>query len=78
MQNKDSINPLNMMPMESSQDPSPGQPFGLSKERETSSIPKANSEEKWVYPSEQQFWNAMIKKGWEWKKEHEKSKLLVV
>lgn len=74
MHNKDQINPLNMMPMESSQEPSPGQPFSLSTQRETSTIPKAGSEGNWVYPSEQQFWNAMIKKGWEWKKEHSKGK----
>lgn len=46
--------------------PSPGQPFPLSKERVTSGIPKAGSEENWVYPSEQMFWNAMLRKGWRW------------
>ncbi len=46
--------------------PSPGQPFPLSTERIRSTIPKANSEDKWEYPSEQMFWNAMLRKGWRW------------
>lgn len=55
-----------MPPM--NQNPAPDQPFPLSKEREVSSIPKAgNDEEKWVYPSQQMFWNAMLRKGWRWK-----------
>ena len=62
----------NMMPMNASQEPSPGQPFPLSVEREVSTIPKAGADEKWVYPSEQMFWNAMIRKGWKWQNEHEK------
>lgn len=46
-----------------SQDPLPDQPFSLSKDRETSSIPKFGTEsEKWVYPSEQMFFNAMVRK----------------
>ncbi|EDV22318.1 uncharacterized protein TRIADDRAFT_28549 [Trichoplax adhaerens] len=49
------------------QRPSPGQPFSLSTDREISSIPKASDkEEKWVYPSPQMFWNAMLRKGWKW------------
>lgn len=55
----------NMMPAPN-QRPSPGQPFDLSTNRVKSSIPKAGGDEKWVYPSEQMFWNAMIKKGWRW------------
>ena len=46
--------------------PSPGQPFPLSTSRVQSNIPKAGTEEKWVYPSEQMFWNAMLRKGWKW------------
>ncbi|OBS67333.1 hypothetical protein A6R68_04130 [Neotoma lepida] len=49
------------------QTPSPDQPFVLSTSREESSIPRADSEKKWVYPSEQMFWNAMLRKGWKWK-----------
>lgn len=49
------------------QQPSAGQPFPLSTSRVTSSIPKAGTEdEKWAYPSEQMFWNAMLRKGWRW------------
>lgn len=61
------INPYNMMPP-MNQNPAPDQPFPLSKEREMSNIPKAgNDDEKWVYPSQQMFWNAMLRKGWRWK-----------
>lgn len=49
--------------------PSPGQPFPLSTERIKSTIPKAGTEEKWVYPSEQMFWNAMLRKGWTWEED---------
>ena len=44
-----------------SQEPLPGQPFELSKDREVSSIPKADNT-RWVYPSEQMFFNAMVRK----------------
>lgn len=40
----------------------PDQPFSLSKDRQTSSIPKADTTENWVYPSQQMFFNAMVKK----------------
>lgn len=64
------INPNNQMPLEANQQPSVGQPFDLSKERQTSTIPKHNpvdeKDKYWVYPSEQMFWNAMIRKGWKW------------
>ncbi len=43
------------------------QPFSLPIERQKSSIPKAGTEETWVYPSPQMFWNAMLRKGWRWK-----------
>jgi len=47
-----------------SQEPAPGQPFPLSTSRERSTIPKAGGkeEETWVYPSEQMFFNAMLRK----------------
>jgi cytochrome c heme-lyase len=38
-----------------------------------SSIPKAGAvsedgkQESWTYPSQQMFWNAMLRKGWRWK-----------
>ncbi|XP_042627785.1 holocytochrome c-type synthase-like isoform X2 [Cyprinus carpio] len=56
------INPANMMPPPNQQ-PSPGQPFRLSVVREESTIRRAGSEQNWVYPSEQMFWNAMLRKG---------------
>jgi len=63
------IDPTNQMPPPN-QLPSPGQPFELSTERQKSSIPKATAEgENWVYPSEQMFWNAMLRKGWKWRDE---------
>lgn len=64
---KDNLNPNNMMPAQPAQQPAPGQPFPLSTERETSTIPKADGSGNWVYPSEQMFWNAMLRKGWNWK-----------
>ncbi|OAD60081.1 Cytochrome c-type heme lyase [Eufriesea mexicana] len=61
------INPLNMMPP-ANQQPAPDQPFPLPTERQVSSIPKATENaEFWVYPSQQMFWNAMLRKGWRWK-----------
>ncbi|GAB0087575.1 Cytochrome c heme lyase [Sergentomyia squamirostris] len=70
------INPLNMMPP-GNQKPSPGQPFPLPTDRQVSSIPKVTedgSKDFWVYPSQQMFWNAMLRKGWRWKKEDIKQK----
>ena len=45
------------------QRPAPDQPFPLPIERQKSNIPKAGSEETWEYPSQQMFWNAMLRKG---------------
>lgn len=59
------INPANMMPPPN-QTPAEGQPFSLSVKREESTIPRAGAEQNWVYPSEQMFWNAMLRKGWRW------------
>jgi len=68
----DEVNPLNMMPA-LNQNPSPGQPFKLPTDRQTSTIPKSIVKEGeapfWVYPSQQMFWNAMLRKGWKWKEE---------
>lgn len=44
--------------------PAPDQPFDLPTTREESTIPRHNTANKWVYPSEQMFWNAMLRKGW--------------
>lgn len=61
------INPNNQCPIEARQKPHPEQPFNLSTARQVSSIPKADGSGNWEYPSEQMFWNAMIRKGWNWK-----------
>lgn len=46
------------------QRPAPDQPFSLNTSRQVSSIPRADRDgEYWVYPSEQMFWNAMLRKG---------------
>merc|ERR1712226_1293233 len=58
------IDPRNMMPPPN-QRPSPDQPFALPIERQKSTIPKAGTEETWTYPSQQMFWNALLRKGWE-------------
>nr|DBA44794.1 TPA_exp: holocytochrome c synthase [Spirotaenia minuta] len=56
------MNPLNNMPLEANQRPAPGQRVPLSTEREKSSIPKGGTEDKWVYPSPQMFYNALVRK----------------
>merc|ERR1719412_1430122 len=57
--------PTNMMPP-ANQQPSPDQPFPLPTQRQASSIPNPNTGQTWVYPSQQMFWNAMKRKGWQW------------
>lgn len=49
----------------SSQEPHPDQPFTLAKDREQSNIPK-EAGKVWEYPSEQMFFNAMVKKVWDY------------
>jgi len=63
----DDVDPLNMMPPPN-QRPAPDQPFELPTDRQVSTIPKSGTEnEFWRYPSQQMFWNAMLRKGWRWK-----------
>jgi len=62
------LDPANMMPP-ANQQPSPDQPFSLSTERVTSNIPRGGTDGNWQYPSEQMFWNAMLRKGWRWEKD---------
>ncbi|KAI1883094.1 hypothetical protein AGOR_G00241700 [Albula goreensis] len=62
------IDPANMMPPPN-QMPAPDQPFSLSVSREESKIPRSGTEKNWVYPSEQMFWNAMLRKGWRWRED---------
>lgn len=59
------LNKLNMMP-ELNQRPQDDQTVDLPTERVISSIPKAKgADAKWEYPSPQQFYNALRRKGWE-------------
>lgn len=52
------------------QERSPGQQADLPLDREVSSIPRAKDSSKWEYPSAQQFYNALVRKGWETPEEH--------
>jgi len=56
------LDPRNMMPA-ANQQPAPGQVVPLPTERQRSSIPKAGTEQNWEYPSEQMFYNALVRKG---------------
>jgi cytochrome c heme-lyase len=58
------LNPLNFMPT-LSQSRSPNQTVDLPVERETSSIPRGDAEANWEYPSPQQMYNAMLRKGYD-------------
>ncbi|KAM6497096.1 cytochrome c and c1 heme-lyase [Amanita muscaria] len=66
--NHESIDPRNQMPS-LSQAPTPHQTIILPTEREESSIQRDNKS-KWEYPSPQQFYNALARKGWETPEEH--------
>jgi len=65
-------NPANQMPSSLSQLPSPGQRIPLSTSRAVSTIPKGDFKpshqlegtDTWTYPSPQQFYNAMKRKGY--------------
>ncbi|KAF9047175.1 cytochrome c and c1 heme-lyase [Hymenopellis radicata] len=59
---------LNQMPV-LSQTPAPHQTVSLPVERTISSIPRDGAE-RWEYPSPQQFYNALVRKGWETPEEH--------
>uniref|UniRef100_A0A6M2DNJ7 Holocytochrome c-type synthase n=1 Tax=Xenopsylla cheopis TaxID=163159 RepID=A0A6M2DNJ7_XENCH len=75
-QGQSDLNPLNMMPP-ANQQPSPGQPFPLPKDRQLSTIPKVTEDGSlafWEYPSQQMFWNAMLRKGWKWEQDAIKQK----
>jgi len=63
-----SVNPLNQMP-DLSQQPQSNQSIDLPLERSESSIPRDKSS-RWEYPSPQQFYNALVRKGWETPEEH--------
>jgi len=57
----EALDPRNMMPR-ISQNTAPGQRSDLSKFREVSTIPMADEDGNWVYPSSQQFYNALLRK----------------
>jgi cytochrome c heme-lyase len=59
------INPLNYMFSEISQDRASNQTFSLPTDREPSSIPKGTGEGNWEYPSPQQMYNALLRKGYD-------------
>jgi cytochrome c heme-lyase len=60
------LNPANAMPAVAAQSPTPGQRVPLSTARVTSTIPSGTSGEPlWVYPSQQMFYNAMRRKGYD-------------
>lgn len=60
----DHVNPANNMP-QPNQQPAPGQKYALPTDRVTSSIPSGDKgEPMWQYPSQQQFYNAMKRKGY--------------
>ena len=59
------LNPLNYMPGDLSQSrESEHQTVDLPTERETSTIPRSGESGNWVYPSPQQMYNAMLRKGY--------------
>lgn len=58
------LNPLNYMFAHLSQERAPNQTVELSVEREISSIPRGDSDGNWEYPSPQQMYNAMLRKGY--------------
>lgn len=57
------LNPLNYMFQTISQERAPDQTHALPTEREPSSIPKGTGDGNWEYPSPQQMYNALIRKG---------------
>src|SRR5256885_2278525 len=61
----DALSPENQIPTNLSHSPAPDQKIPLPTHRVISSIPKAHSTGYWEYPSPQQFYNALVRKGWE-------------
>ncbi|KAI1454401.1 cytochrome c/c1 heme-lyase [Annulohypoxylon moriforme] len=58
------LNPLNYMFRELSQAPAPNQTYSLPTSREPSSIPRGDGDGNWEYPSPQQMYNALLRKGY--------------
>ena len=59
------MNPLNYMFSDLSQERSISQKYALPTSRETSSIPRGDVDSNWEYPSPQQMYNAMLRKGYD-------------
>lgn len=59
------LNPLNYMPSDLSQKRAQHQTTHLPVERTLSSIPKGDAPGNWEYPSPQQMYNAMLRKGYD-------------
>lgn len=74
----ETINPLNQMPTLSQHQISANQAVRLPTDREISTIPKSQGEGgNWEYPSAQQLYNAMVRKGYSQSGEHVESMLSV-
>ncbi|KAI0197804.1 cytochrome c heme lyase [Astrocystis sublimbata] len=58
------LNPLNYMFSNLSQAPAPNQTHALPLEREPSTIPRGDGAGTWEYPSPQQMYNALLRKGY--------------
>lgn len=58
-----SINLLNRMPKHLPQTKAPGQIISLPTKRTVSSIPRLDINENWIYPSPQQMYHAILRKG---------------
>lgn len=59
------LNPLNYMPSNLSQTRASQQTIHLPTDRELSSIPRGDADSNWEYPSPQQMYNAMLRKGYD-------------
>ncbi|CAK7224894.1 holocytochrome c synthase [Sporothrix bragantina] len=58
------LNPLNYMFPDLSQDRAPNQSVALPTSREESTIPRGDGDGNWEYPSPQQMYNALLRKGY--------------
>ncbi|KAI0169301.1 cytochrome c/c1 heme-lyase [Hypoxylon sp. FL1284] len=59
------LNPLNYMFRDLSQAPAPNQSHALPTSREPSTIPRGDGDGNWEYPSPQQMYNALLRKGYD-------------
>ncbi|KAK4118907.1 cytochrome c and c1 heme-lyase [Parathielavia appendiculata] len=58
------LNPLNYMFQSIPQDRAPNQTYALPTSRDESSIPRGSGDGNWEYPSPQQMYNALLRKGY--------------